>query len=176
VFKNMIPCMLRIRPLLWPRITMIAITICLSMAPAAKAGASGAGDRKNPDNRQLLSNAESLVSAWNQNDAEMIVELFLPDAVLITPTGKIARSRSAIRQRLILEWNGHLKGTKLSHAVKSVSLLGTDTAVVQGRYRLNGVKILGFEKSPEGSFIFHHKKQEGRWMISQAELFRDKAE
>ena len=106
----------------------------------------------------------------------MIVGLFLPDAVLVMPTGKIARTRSGIRERLIDEWNGKLKDTRLSHAVEAVSLEGNDTAVVKGKYRLEGVKVLGFEKAPEGSFVFNHKKAQGRWMIAKAELQRNEAE
>ena len=91
------------------------------------------------------------------------------------PTGKIARTRSAIRQRLLEEWNGKLKDTTLTHVVEAVSLQGSDAAVVKGRYRLNGVKIMRFENAPEGSFIFRHKRQQGRWMILKAELLRDEA-
>lgn len=66
-----------------------------------------------------------------------------------------------------------MKDTTLSHAVEHVAVLDGDTAVVKGRYRLNGLKVFGFERSPEGAFVFRHKKQQGRWMISKAELARD---
>ena len=59
---------------------------------------------------------------------------------------------------------------------ESVSLEDNDTAVVKGRYRLKGVKILGFEKAPEGGFVFSHKKDQGGWMIETAELLRNAAE
>ncbi len=131
--------------------------------------------RKNPDNHESLSKiVESLQSAWNKNDADRIAELFLPDAILVLPT--VAQSRSEITQRVLAEWRGKLKDTQLSYAVEDVSLLNNDTAVVTGKYRLNGVKILGFDKAPEGPFVFRHKKQRGRWMISKAEIFRHKAE
>jgi len=42
---------------------------------------------------------------------------------------------------------------------ESVSLENNDTAVVKGRYRLEGVKILGFEKAPEGGFVFSPQKR-----------------
>jgi len=47
---------------------------------------------------------------------------------------------------------------------------------VKGKYRLEGVKILGFEKAPEGGFVFSHKKDQGRWIIETAELLRNAAE
>jgi uncharacterized protein (TIGR02246 family) len=133
--------------------------------------------RKNPDNHESLSKiVESLKAAWNKNDADRIAELFLPDAILVLPTGSAAQSRSEIKQRVLAEWRGKLKDTQLSYAVEDVSLLNNDTAVVTGKYRLNGMKILGFDKAPEGPFVFRHKKQHGRWMISKAEIFRHKVE
>ncbi len=132
---------------------------------------------KNPDNHESLSKiVENLKSAWNKNDADRIAELFLPDAILVLPTGSVTRSRSEIRQRVLAEWRGKLKDSQLSYAVEDVSLLDNDTAVVTGKYRLSGVKILGFDQAPEGPFIFRHKKQRGRWMISKAEILRHKAE
>jgi ketosteroid isomerase-like protein len=105
--------------------------------------------RKTPDNPESLSKiVESLKSAWNKNDADRIAELFLPDAILVLPTGSVAQSRSEIRQRV--SPNGAvLKDTQLSYAVEDVSLLNNDTAVVTGKYRLNGVKILGLTKRPK---------------------------
>ena len=118
----------------------------------------------------------ALVTAWNKHDAETILEFFLPDAVLVMPTGNAARARAGIRERLLKEWSGKLKDRVLSYAVESVSLENNDTAVVKGKYRLEGVKILGFEKAPEGGFVFSHKKDQGRWIIETAELLRNAAE
>jgi uncharacterized protein (TIGR02246 family) len=122
---------------------------------------------------ELSKAVDALVVAWNKQDAELIVGYFLPDAVLIMPTGKTARTRDGIRQRLLEEWNGKLKDTVLRHTIENVSLDGNDTATVKGKYRLEGVKIMGQEKSPEGGFVFSHKKQQGRWFIAKAELLRE---
>ena len=63
--------------------------------------------RKNPDNHESLSKiVESLKAAWNKNDADRIAELFLPDAILVLPTGSSAQSRSEIKQRVLAEWRG----------------------------------------------------------------------
>ena len=156
------------------RMGILGLILFLLIPLSAKAVTTTEAGRKNPDNRELLAKAvEGLVSAWNANDAETIARLFLPNAVLIMPSGNIARSRSGIRARLLDEWRGKLKDTTLIHALENVAVLDSDTAVVKGKYRLNGVKILGFEKAPEGSFVIRHKKQQGRWMIAKAELLRD---
>jgi len=44
--------------------------------------------------------------------------------------------------------------------------------IVKGNYQLLGMRILGFETSPTGTFIFHQRKQQGRWMILKAEILQ----
>jgi uncharacterized protein (TIGR02246 family) len=138
-----------------------------------RVGGADAG-RQNPDSRKLISaSVEHFVSAWNEKNSEIIVKLLLPDAVLVMPTGNVTRSRNSIRQRLIAEWQGKLKDSRLSHSVETISSEGND-AVVKGRYRLDGVSILGVDTAPEGPFVLRHRKHQGRWMIAKAELLRNK--
>lgn len=175
-FSSMTKNMFRVKSNKWRPLIIGGLSL-LFMGLSVELGVNAQTVKKNPDNRELLSiMAQRLVSAWNKQDSEMIVGLFLPDAVLVMPTGKIARTRSGIRERLIDEWNGKLKDTTLSHAVEAVSLESNATAMVKGKYRLEGVKVLGFEKAPEGSFVFNHKKAQGRWMIAKAELHGNQAE
>ena len=115
-----------------PRVAGIVFLAALLWANAIT---SAEPVRKTPDNPESLSKiVERLKSAWNKNDADRIAELFLPDAILVLPTGSVAQSRSEIRQRVIVEWRGKLKDTQLSYTVEDVSLLNNDTAVVTGKY------------------------------------------
>jgi uncharacterized protein (TIGR02246 family) len=130
----------------------------------------------NDDRHQLSSAVNSLAAAWNNKNADAIVRLFTSDAILVMPTGNETRTRSAIRDRLLKEWSGKLKESKLSHEIESVAIESKTTAVVTGKYRLRGAKLLGVEKSPEGKFIFRNQKENGRWMIQRAELQRSTEE
>ena len=159
----------------WPRarrrIVILGVSFLLALPLSVKAVGGADEDRKNPDNRKLISvSVEKLVSAWNKKNSDSMADLFLPEAVLVMPSGNVTRSRSAIRQRIISEWEGKLKDSTLSHSVEAISFEGNDAATVTGRYRLNGVKILGLESAPEGAFILRHKRRQGRWMISNAEF------
>jgi hypothetical protein len=49
-------------------------------------------------------------------------------------------------------------------------VLNDGTALVEGLYQVKGMKTMGIETSPRGSFIIRHEKQQGRWMISKAEI------
>jgi ketosteroid isomerase-like protein len=136
---------------------------------------SNASYRRNDKDRAAKSRrklavrvVEALVTAWNKNDTETLVKLFLPDAVLILPSG------SAIRKRIMDERRGRLKDTILHHVVEDVSLDSGNMTVVQGKYRLDGMKVLAIMTSPEGSFVLRQKKPQGQWMISRAELTRNK--
>ncbi len=136
-------------------------------------GSATPARQKNADNRTVIaSSLNSLVAAWNSKNPDSVARLFQPDAVLVMPSGKETRSRAQIRQRLLSEWQGKLKDSKLSHTVEAISLHGND-AVVKGRYRLDGVSILGFATAPEGAFVLRHRRKQGRWMIAKAEILRN---
>jgi uncharacterized protein (TIGR02246 family) len=158
-------------------IAFILVSVFLFVAVSAKADKIKPESASNSDDRKLVSKVvDNLISAWNKNDAEAMAKLFLPDGVLITPTGSVIRRRSEIRKRVSGERQGKLKDTMVTHAVNKVSLLNDGTALVEGTYQLKGMKILGVETSPQGSFIVRHKKQQGRWMISKAEILKKKEE
>ena len=93
---------------------------------------------------------------------------------LIMPTGSVVQSRAAIKQRIIDERNGKLKNTTLLNTIAGVSMPSGQAAIVRGKYQLHGMKILGYETSPAGTFVFHQSKQQGRWMIAKAEILRQK--
>ena len=117
--------------------------------------------------------AEIVATAWNKNDSETLASLFLPDGVLVMPTGSVIQSRAAIKRRIIDERNGKMKNTTLLNTIAGVSMPSGQAAIVRGKYQMQGMKILGVETSPVGTFVFHQRKQQGRWMISKAEILRE---
>ena len=62
----------------------------LSVTLSAKADMIRPDYASNADDRKLVSKVvDNLISAWNKNDAEAIAKLFLPDGILVTPTGSV---------------------------------------------------------------------------------------
>jgi hypothetical protein len=101
-------------------IAFLIISLFFLGSLSTRADTNRVEGRKHSDDRKLVSAVvESIVSAWNKNDTDTIAKLFLPDAVLLTPTGSVIRSRSEIRKRIIDERNGKLKHTTLNHTVKN---------------------------------------------------------
>lgn len=115
---------------------------------------------------------KELVLAWNQSDAKNISALFIPNGVLITPTGSEVHSRADIEKTISEQRNGMLKETTLTNSVDDVSHSDADTSVVKGTYQLHGIKLLGFTSTSTGSYVFRQTKRDGRWLISKAELTR----
>ena len=116
---------LEILPFGWLQFVVLGVYLA---TPLSVKGAAA----PDADNRKLVSKAvDALVLAWNKQDADVIAEYFLPDAVLVMPTGKVARTRAAIRERLLAEWNGKLKDSVLSHAVETDSLKLKYTTLVK---------------------------------------------
>jgi uncharacterized protein (TIGR02246 family) len=113
---------------------------------------------------------KELVRTWNQGKAEDIAGMFLSDGSLVIPTGSELRSRDEIAKTISEKRAGLLKETILSNTVEKVSRLDPETAVVQGTYKLDGIKIMGFSTSATGSYVLRQIKREGRWLISRAEI------
>jgi uncharacterized protein (TIGR02246 family) len=125
----------------------------------------------NNDHDELSRTVNALATAWNNKNADAIAGLFTSGALLVMPTGNETRTRSAIRDRLLKEWSGKLKASELAPEVESVISESKTTAVVTGKYRLRGAKLLRVEKSPERKFFFTNENDKC-WMILRAELQR----
>ncbi len=113
---------------------------------------------------------KELVHTWNQGNAEDIARLFMSDGTLIIPPGSQIQSRPEIRKTISENRAGVLKKTTLSNTIDKVSQPDPETAVVQGTYKLDGIKILGFSTSATGSYKLRQVKRQGRWLIARAEV------
>lgn len=118
------------------------------------------------------STVKELVQAWNAGDVDRIAALFLPDGVLRIPTGSEIHSREEIKKTIAEHRKGMLSETTLNNTVEGVSKDDNDKAVVKGTYHLNGIKLLGFSTSSEGTYEVKGVRHNGRWMIAKAELTR----
>lgn len=155
-------------------VSALLLVYLVTTLPAQTITRPNRQDRVKPSDEQKAAAkiAEIVAAAWNKNDSETLAGLFLPDAVLIMPTGSVAHSRAAIKKLIIDERNGKLKNTTLQNTIAAVAFTSSQAAIVKGNYQLLGMTILGFETSPTGTFIFHQRKNQGRWMILKAELLR----
>lgn len=115
----------------------------------------------------------TFVEAWNRDDADALVALFVPDGDFISPSGATANDRGEIKSLLTREHQELFKGTTLTKTIRRIAFPQPDLAEVTGVYELRGVPLfLGITVSPEGTFAFHVKQRDGQWMIERAHITR----
>lgn len=116
---------------------------------------------------------KELVQAWNNDDAEKIAALFLPNGRLRLPTGSEVRSRDEIKKTIAKHRSGTLSESILSNTIDGVSNTDDNNSVVKGTYQLEGIKVLGYSTNSTGTYEFRQTKRNGRWLIAQAEVTRE---
>lgn len=116
---------------------------------------------------------EELVRAWNSGETEKIAALFLQDGVLEMPTGSEIHSREEIKKTITEHRNGMLRESTLTSSVKQIANPDEATAVIKGTYRIDGVKILGFTTSSDGTYEIRETLRDGRWQIARANVKRE---
>ena len=114
--------------------------------------------------------AKKMTRAWNEGSTREIADLFTSDGVLTTPNGSNIQSKSEIAKTITKHREGPLNDTTLSNTVDEVSQIDADTAVVKGKYQLDGIKVLGFRTAATGTFVLRALRREGKWLISKAEV------
>ena len=122
-------------------------------------GGRSRAQRETPPDKTV----KELVRTWNQGKAESIARFFAANGTL---------SRSEIEKTIAEKRSGLLKETTLSNTVAEITRPDAETAIVKGTYQLEGIKILGFNTSATGSYVLRQIKEEGRWLISRAEVNR----
>lgn len=113
------------------------------------------------------------IRAWNDDDMDRLLSLFIEDGIFITSKGRRAESQREIRRLLTRERDRLFDGTILIGAVESLEELNEDTLRVKGRYELNGYKIMGFiPATPRGRFFMTLVYRDGDLMIRRVRLVR----
>lgn len=71
------------------------------------------------------------------------------------------------------ERESRLREATIRQGVESINFLKGNTAVIKGKYAIDGVAVaLGVKKSFEGPFILRVRKQNGEWSILSAQLLK----
>ncbi len=115
---------------------------------------------------------KNFVSAWNHDDADALVSLFLPDGEMKSPSQEAATSRAGIRELVTQERRELFKDSTLNKHIRKIQFSGPDQATVEGTYELSGVEPgLGFvEVSIKGNYTFYLEKQDGTWLIKKCDI------
>jgi uncharacterized protein (TIGR02246 family) len=160
-----------------PSFTAFFVSIffsCLTLASAGSAAqAPSPADDTSRDGAALQKLVKSFEAAWNKADVESIALLFSPDGQLVTPNGSTAKTRPQIKELIAKERESRLREATIRQGVESINFIKGNTAVIKGKYAIDGVAIaLGVKKSFAGPFILRVRKQNGEWSILSAQLLK----
>ena len=156
-----------------PGLAIIASIVLVLLLEPCPVLVSGDQTRRATDQQSVRYLLRSFVSAWNRNDAEAVAQLFLNDGRFISTSGSEAASRAEIVEALRREHYETFTGTTLSMRLATIRSLNEAVTVAEGTYELSGVDLfLGLTTSVTGPFTFRLAKQNGRWMIEQAQVKR----
>jgi uncharacterized protein (TIGR02246 family) len=114
--------------------------------------------------------AKKLVRAWNQGNTREVADLFTSDGTLTMPNGASIHSKPEIAKLITEKRAGPLSEATLTNTVDEVSQRDGKTAVVKGRYQLDGIKVVGFRTAATGTFVLRQIQRDGKWLISKAEI------
>ena len=110
------------------------------------------------------------VTAWNRDDTDALVQLFLPDGSFVSATGASATTRDDIKRLLRDERDRIFKGTMLTKTIHSITFEERHTARVTGVYELEGLDMLMVPVAPDGVFRFVLTKKGNQWLIQRASI------
>ena len=156
-----------------PRFALITSIVLVLLPEPGRALIAGHQTRSATERQSIRYLMRSFVSAWNRNDAKAVAQLFLNEGKFISTSGSEAASRAEIVEALRREHYETYTGTTLSMTLATIRSFNDGVAVAEGTYELSGVDLfLGLTTSVTGPFTFRLAKQNGRWMIEQAQVKR----
>jgi uncharacterized protein (TIGR02246 family) len=153
---------------------MVVTTLALAGAAHAKDPRSdGAAAGSLPlDERlaqQLQPSLKGFEDAWNRHDPAAMAAAFAEDAVLINPSGRVARGRAEIARLFEDEQGrGMMKGTRFSHRVTGTRQLAPGLVFVDEEMTLSGAHDPNGQALPDqhvhGAMLLA-RQQDGRWQV-----------
>jgi uncharacterized protein (TIGR02246 family) len=109
------------------------------------------------DESGIRASLERMVTAWDAGDARAFAAEFTEEATYVIYVGLVYQGRREIERGHIPVFEKWQKGTRMSMLVRSIRLLGEDTAVVlteggigKGRVRRDKVQTYTFVREADG--------------------------
>lgn len=124
------------------------------------------------DEKAIEGVVQDFVSAWNRDDANAFLALFIREGTLTTPIEAAARSRKAIRKLLTQDREELFENSTLKKELTQIKINGEGGAIAEGTYTLEGLEPgLGLvEVSVKGEFRFYLEKQKEMWLIKKCDI------
>jgi uncharacterized protein (TIGR02246 family) len=156
--------------------TRVALGIVAALALAGAAHAKGTSSTTAAGSpplderlaRQLQPSLQAFEDAWNRHDPDAMAAVFADDAVLINPSGRVARGRSDIARLFDDEHQGPLKGTRVSQRLTGARQVAPGLVFLDEDVTISGARSPDGQALPDqhvhGAMLVA-RQQGGRWQV-----------
>ena len=119
--------------------------------------------------QQLKPALKEFEDAWNRHDPKAMAAAFSEDAVLINPSGRLARGHAEIEKLFEDEQRGVMKSTEFSHRLTDVRQIAPGVAFVDEEITITGARDPSGRALPDQHVhgVFLAAKQGGRWQVTE---------
>jgi uncharacterized protein (TIGR02246 family) len=117
------------------------------------------------DRRAVLGAIQANYAAWEANDPDAFVAMYLDDATVVQP-GVHKKDREEIRATMAAGFDGPLKGSRVTDTPASVRFVTDETAIVISE---GGIVLAGETACPPGRMVratWTMAKRDGEWFIA----------
>lgn len=117
------------------------------------------------DRRAVLSVIKAVYVAWEANDADEFVAVYLDDATVVQP-GIYKKDREEIRSTMAATFGGPLKGSRVIDTPQDVRFVNDETAIVVSE---GGIIFAGETTCPPDRMVratWTVAKRDGQWSVA----------
>jgi uncharacterized protein (TIGR02246 family) len=117
------------------------------------------------DRRAVLAVIQAGYAAWEANDADEFVAVYLDDATVVQP-GVHKKNRQEIRTTMAAAFGGPLKGSRVIDTPQDVRFVNDDTAIVvsEGGIIFPGETPCPLDRWVRATWVV--AKRDGHWFIA----------
>jgi uncharacterized protein (TIGR02246 family) len=117
------------------------------------------------DEQAVLAVITAGYAAWEANDADEFVAVYLDDATVVQP-GILKKNRDEIRTTMAAGFSGPLKGSRVIDSTEDVRFVNDETAIVVSK---GGIVFSGETACPTDRMVratWVVAKRDGQWFVA----------
>ena len=117
------------------------------------------------DRRAVLAVIQAVYTAWEANDADEFVAVYLDDATVVQP-GVFKKNRQEIRTTMAAGFGGPLKGSRVIDTPQDVRFVNDETAIVVSE---GGILFPGETTCPSDRLVratWVVTQRDGHWLVA----------
>jgi uncharacterized protein (TIGR02246 family) len=122
-------------------------------------------NKTDADRRAVLAVIQAGYAAWEANDADEFVAVYLDDATVVQP-GVYKKDRQEIRTTMAAGFGGPLKGSRIIDAPQDVRFVNDETAIVvsEGGIVFPGETSCRSDRMVRATWVV--AKRDGHWFVA----------